>query len=194
MTTQAVGTRYRILAVDDNDDTLEVVRMALQDEYDVLTVSNPMDVYELIELFEPDLLIVDVMMPRITGFQLVEMLQKNPVTKTLPVIILSAKNGQGEIRHGYKLGASLYLTKPFDPPRLLKNVRTQFEMHPPAAKPKTLTLSQCRLQLQMKQSFKQGVAQISSSLLDEDHLLNEMKLDKLRKRFADRGKAKDGEE
>ncbi len=174
--------RYRVLVVDDTADTLELIRMTLQEEFDVMTLQNPMDIYELIDLFEPDLLILDVMMPKITGFQLVEMLQKNAVTKNLPVIILSAKDSAGEIRHGYKLGASLYLTKPFQPDRLLKNVKTQFDMHPPEKKEKRLTLNQCQAQLQMKRSFKQGVAQISSTLLEEQNERHKEIL--LRQRFA----------
>ncbi len=182
--------RARILAVDDNEDTLEVIRLALQDDFDVMTVSNAMEVYELIELFEPDLLVLDVMMPRITGFQLVEMLQRNPVTKALPVIILSAKNSQGEIRHGYKLGASLYLTKPFEPQRLLKNVRAQLDTHPPQDTEKTHTLPQCQLQLKMKQTYQEGHAKLASTRLEDDELLNEKKLENLRKRFQDKNRAK----
>ncbi len=185
-----MSQRARILAVDDNEDTLEVIRLALADEFDVMSLSNAMEVYELIELFEPDLLILDVMMPRITGFQLVEMLQRNPVTKQLPVIILSAKNSHGEIRHGYKLGASLYLTKPFDPQRLVKNVKAQLESHPPRDTNKTSTLPQCQLRLKMKETYKAGHAKLASPNLEDDALLNEKKLDTLRKRFQDRNKPK----
>jgi len=178
--------RHRILAVDDTEDTLELIRMTLQDEYDVLTLSNPMDIYELIDMFEPDLLILDVMMPKITGFQLVEMLQKNPNTKTLPVIMLSAKDSARDIKHGYKLGASLYLTKPFQPERLLKNVKTQFEIHPPTPRGKILTMDQIRVQLQMKASFKQGFAQISTTLLDQENIIrrDSATVDKLKERFT----------
>lgn len=158
--------RYRILAVDDNDDTLELIRMTLQQDYDVLTLSNPMDIYELMELYEPDLLILDVMMPKITGFQLVEMLQRSGATRDLPIIILSAKDSAREIKHGYKLGASLYLTKPFQPERLFKNVKTQFEVHPPdMVKGKTLSLDKVQEQLKEKESYQQGMVQLASAAL-----------------------------
>ncbi|MBI5155125.1 response regulator [Candidatus Poribacteria bacterium] len=180
-------TRFRILAVDDNEDTLELIRMTLHEVYDVLTLSNPMDIYELLELFEPDLLILDIMMPKITGFQLVEMLQKNSRTRNLPIIVLSAKDGARDIKHGYKLGASLYLTKPFQPDRLLKNVHTQFEVHPPKPRPKALTVEQVNMQLQLKPSFKQGYARLSSTEL-EDEGLQRTKEDELRERFSRRGR------
>ena len=163
-----MAQRYRILAVDDNEDTLELIRLTLQEDYDVLTLSNPMDIYELLEVFEPDLLILDVMMPRITGFQLVEMLQKSNTTRNLPIIILSAKNSAREIKHGYKLGASLYLTKPFQPERLAKNVRTQFEVHPPASHTKSLALMQVVAQLHLKASYRQGYAKLASGVLNEN--------------------------
>lgn len=154
--------RFRILAVDDNPDTLELIRLALVEEFDVLTLSDPIDLYEMLDLFEPDLLLLDVMMPKITGFQLVEMLQKNPRTKGMPVVILSAKSAAAEIKHGYKLGASLYLTKPFTPDRLLKNVKTQFEMHPPADRSKTSTIDALGFQLRLKNAFKNGRATLAA--------------------------------
>ena len=162
-----MSERPRVLAVDDTEDSLELVRMSLKEDYDVMTLSDPIDVYEYIELFQPDLLVLDVMMPKITGFQLTEMLQRNPATRALPVIILSAKDTARDIKHGYKLGASLYLTKPFLPERLLKNVKTQFEMHPPNVREKTLTLGQVLVQLQGRREFQEGQCQVASKVLDE---------------------------
>lgn len=161
----------RVLAIDDNEDTLELVRMTLQDDYDVLTLSDPMDVYEMMELFEPDLLIVDIMMPRVNGFQLIEMLQRNPSTRQVPVIILSAKDNVRDIKHGYKLGAAMYLTKPFQAERLLKNVKTQFEVSPPRPRAKTLTIPQVNMQLQLKEGHRRGFVQMSTSFLKEENIL-----------------------
>jgi DNA-binding response OmpR family regulator len=167
--------RYRVLAVDDNPDTLELIRLALSDEYDVLTLGSPLEIYECIELFEPDLLILDIMMPKITGFQLLELLKKNARTKDLPIIVLSAKDNIREIKHGYKLGAALYLTKPFQPDRLLQNTGAQFRMHPPALRPKSLTMEQVRIQVEMRQSAKTGQIVVSSSLLTRDNITRKPK-------------------
>src|SRR5690606_2046882 len=93
--------------------------------------------------------------------------------KQLPVIILSAKDSARDIKYGYKLGASLYLTKPFQAERLAKNVKTQFELAPPKGTKKNLSMTQVRMQLQMKESIRQGqgVAQISTKDLKEENIL-----------------------
>ncbi len=165
-------SRFRILVVDDSEDILELVRHTLQGEYDVLTLSNPMDLYELMDLFEPDLLVLDIMMPRINGFQLLEMLRKKPDTKDLPIIILSAKSTAGDIKHGYRLGATLYLTKPFTPDRMMKNVKTQFEVHPPASSRKSLSIADLLGQLEMKNCFRKGQAQLSSEVVSREGFIN----------------------
>lgn len=163
-------TRYRILAVDDNPDTLELISLTLSEWYDVLVLANPIAIYDLIELFEPDLLILDIMMPKITGFQLIELLRKNPRTREIPIVILSAKDNAREIKYGYKLGASLYLTKPFEPERLIKNIETQFRIHPPPPRPKTLTLNQVQIQMEIKFGFQSGQMAISSHLLTSENI------------------------
>jgi len=165
--------RWRILAIDDQEDTLEVIRMTLTDEYDVLTLKDPMEVYEIINIFEPDLLILDIMMPKITGFQVLDLLQKNPAYKDLPVIILSAKNATREIKYGYKLGARLYLTKPFDPGRLMKNVNLLFEHTPPLRRPKKFNLRQVLVQIQLRKIYQTGGFSLTSALLGTDEIESE---------------------
>jgi len=165
--------RWRILAIDDHEDTLEVIRMTLSEQYDILTLKDPMDVYELINIFEPDLLILDIMMPKITGFQILDLLQKNPVYKDLPIMILSAKNTTREIKYGYKLGARLYLTKPFDPGRLLKNVDLLFQHTPPKRNPKKFNLKQVLVQISLRKSYKLGGLSLTSSLLQTDDIHSE---------------------
>lgn len=163
--------RYRVLAVDDNEDALELIRMALDEHYDVLTLKDPLKIYGLLDLFQPDLLILDIMMPKVTGFQLIEILQKNPDTKTIPIIILSAKDNAREIKYGYKLGASLYLTKPFEPHRLLKNVQTQFQQHPPTiTTPKKFTLEKVQLEVELREGGKNGMVKLSSTLLTAENI------------------------
>jgi len=162
-----MSVRHRVLAVDDNQDTLELIRISLQDDYDVLTLANPMDIFEMIELFQPDLLVLDVMMPKITGFQLVEMLNRPVAGRNLPIIILSAKDSARDIKHGYKLGASLYLTKPFQPERLLKNVKMQFEAHPPSPGSKKLGFAELRVNLEQMPAHKHGNAQLGTSREEE---------------------------
>jgi twitching motility two-component system response regulator PilH len=161
-------SRYRILVVDDHVDTLDLVRMTLADLYDVLTLQNPLEVYEILQLFEPDLLILDIMMPKVTGFQIIEILQKSPAFSRIPIMILSAKDSTREIKYGYKLGAKLYLTKPFQPERLKKNVEFLLEQFVGAPRPKKLSVQAVDKQIHTMRSYKLGLASFSSSLLSAE--------------------------
>jgi DNA-binding response OmpR family regulator len=166
-------TRWRILAIDDHEETLEVIRMTLSENYDLLTLKDPLEVYDMLQIFEPDLLILDIMMPKITGFQVLDLLQKNPSYKDLPIMILSAKNTTREIKYGYKLGARLYLTKPFDPERLLKNVDFLFNNTPPPVRPKRFNLKQVLVQIRLKKSYQTGGLCLISSLLNAEEVQSE---------------------
>jgi len=179
----SVDKHQRIVAVDDNEDTLEIIRFALQDHYDVMTISTPSELYEELELFEPDLLILDIMMPRVSGFQLIQMLQKHPRTSSIPIILLSAKNNPGDIKHGYKIGASLYLTKPFEPERLLRNVKTQLETHT-VFEDKKYPINDVIMRLQMKSGFQKGFVKLAAEWKND----NETRVAALKDRFKNRGR------
>ncbi|MEO8376931.1 MAG: response regulator [Candidatus Sumerlaeota bacterium] len=161
--------RHRILALDDNADILDLIQLTLSEKYDVVTLRDAVSVYEVMDAFEPDLLILDVMMPKVNGYQLTEMLRKNKSTKDLPIIILSAKASQGEIKHGYKLGATLYLTKPFEPDRLLKNVETQFRVQPPHSHAKSQDVNQVAEALENTSSFRKGFIRVSENIERKEH-------------------------
>lgn len=167
----ATEQRHRILALDDNADILDLIQMTLSIKYDVVTLRDAVSVYEVMDAFEPDLLILDVMMPKVNGYQLTEMLRKNAATKDLPIIILSAKASQGEIKHGYKLGATLYLTKPFEPERLLKNVETQFRVQPPG-RAKAQQLHEVAEALENTSSFRKGLIRLSDNIEKKGHSID----------------------
>ncbi len=160
-------TKPRILAVDDNEDMLELIRRSLEDDYDVVSLSESVDVYEILDIFEPDLLLIDIMMPKLNGYQLLEMLRRSRRTSNLPIIVLSAKNAPGEIKHGYRLGATMYLTKPFAPERLKKNVSTQFEVHPPNPS-KSVQGRDLARQLELTASYRRGHLIPSESISKQD--------------------------
>jgi DNA-binding response OmpR family regulator len=114
--------RYRVLVIDDDPDILRLMEITLSPTYEVLTTADPMDALEVMDVFEPDIVVVDIMMPKVTGYQLIELMRKNPKHRNVVVVILSAKQDSLDIKYGYKLGANLYITKPFDPSRVLKNI------------------------------------------------------------------------
>lgn len=127
MTTQQTRPeeeRMRVLVIDDDPDILRLVEMSLSTRFDVLTLADPLDALEIMDIFEPDIAVVDIMMPKVTGYQLIELIRQSPKHKHVPIIVLSAKQETVDIKYGYKIGANLYLTKPFKPDYLLKNVET----------------------------------------------------------------------
>jgi DNA-binding response OmpR family regulator len=136
--------RWRVLAIDDDLDILELIEMTLQHRYDVLTVESGVHALKIVEGFEPDLIILDIMMPKVTGYHIIEELKRTKTTSKLPVILLSAKDTIRDQRYGYKLGATTYLTKPFQPERLLRNVDNIFEHTPPDRATKRWSLEEAR--------------------------------------------------
>jgi DNA-binding response OmpR family regulator len=104
---------------------------------------------EMIETFEPDLVILDIMMPKVTGYHLIELLRQRKDTEKLPIFILSAKDSIRDQKYGYKLGATTYLTKPFQPDRLTRNINTFFEHTPPDRRPKRWTLEETKNRLKV---------------------------------------------
>jgi DNA-binding response OmpR family regulator len=134
--------RWRVLVVDDDKDVLDLIRLKLANEYDVLCIDQANDVSHAVELFEPDLIILDIMLPKISGYQVLEFLKRNPLTAKTPVCFLSAKASARDLKYGYGLGAALYLTKPFQPDRLIRNVKLLFERTPPAHQRKRFTVAE----------------------------------------------------
>ena len=145
------GEKLRILVVDDDNDILELVRMTLSPKYEVLTVDDPVTACDTLDIYEPDLVILDIMMPKVTGYQIIEFMKKNPKFSHVLVIFLSAKDTARDIKYGYKLGANLYLPKPFQPERLIRNVETLLSHYEP--RKKTLSMRDVSLRLQLKVSL-----------------------------------------
>ncbi|MEA2452906.1 MAG: hypothetical protein QOG04_1616 [Actinomycetota bacterium] len=113
----------RILIADDDPVILRLIQVNLELEgYQVLLANNGQEAVDLATAENPDLVILDIMMPRLDGYQACEQLKASDVTKEIPVIFLSAKAQQGDIEKGQSYGVAAYLTKPFDPTELLEVV------------------------------------------------------------------------
>jgi DNA-binding response OmpR family regulator len=143
--------RFRVLVIDDDKDILDLIHYTLSPHYEVLTVHDSTTACEILDIFEPDLAIVDIMMPKVTGYQLVEFMKQNQKFQNLVIVFLSAKDSPRDIKYGYKLGVHLYLTKPFQPERLLKNVQSLLD-YSPTAKPgkKMYSMRDVTLRMQLK--------------------------------------------
>lgn len=114
----------RILICDDDTVILRLLQVNLELEgYEVLLAHDGEEAVGVAEKEKPDLVILDIMMPRMDGYQAVEALKGNEATASIPVVFLSAKAQQSDINRGLQHGVADYLTKPFDPSELLEVVQ-----------------------------------------------------------------------
>lgn len=105
--------KARIVVVDDNPDMLSFIRINLSDVYDILTASDGASALEIITENCPDLLVTDVMMPDMDGLEVCRRIKQNILTSHIPVILLTARDGEEEKEEGYRSGADGFLSKPF---------------------------------------------------------------------------------
>jgi CheY-like chemotaxis protein len=109
-----------ILIADDDPTIIKLLQVNLEMEgYDVVTASDGQDAVEKAAERKPDLIILDIMMPRLDGWAAREALAGMPEVASTPVIFLSARAQQADLRRGYEAGVAEYVTKPFDPTTLL---------------------------------------------------------------------------
>ncbi|MDX2175434.1 MAG: response regulator [Candidatus Sumerlaeia bacterium] len=107
-------TKPRILAVDDENDILLILRTALKDEYEVLTASNGPDALHTIESEKPELVILDMMMPDMDGLEVLQEIRRMESSATIPVIFLTGVSDRAKIREALDKGTNYYIVKPFD--------------------------------------------------------------------------------
>jgi len=114
--------RKSIFLVDDAPTNLAVGSETLGEYYDVLTFDSGARLLKILEKAIPDLILLDVAMPEMDGYEVIKRLKSKPQTACIPVIFLTAKNDAESELEGLSLGAIDYVTKPFSPPRLLKRI------------------------------------------------------------------------
>lgn len=120
----------RILAVDDEPNIVRLIQVNLERHgYQVETANNGAQALAKIRASRPDLLVSDVMMPEMDGFELLANIRRDPQLMDLPVIMLTAKAQDRDVLEGYKTGADMYLTKPFNPQELLAFVKRILSSH-----------------------------------------------------------------
>ncbi len=124
----ARGSRARVLVVDDNADLREYISGLLSPTYETTVVADGILALEAVRASPPNIVLSDVMMPRLDGIGLLRELRANPCTASLPVILLSARAGEEAAIEGLDAGADDYLVKPFSARELLARVRTHVEL------------------------------------------------------------------
>lgn len=117
-----------ILVVDDTADNRTLLTQILKDEYRVLAAVSGLQAIELCERFMPDLVLLDIVMPMMDGYEVCERLKKNPITASIPVVFLTAKSQIADEQRGFDVGAVDYIQKPISPPILQARVATHLQL------------------------------------------------------------------
>ena len=113
----------RVMAVDDDQVIRGLLEVNLVMEgHEVMTAVNGQDALDQVAQEHPDLILLDVMMPTVNGWQVAERLKQDPATTHIPIILLSARAMEADVRKGMDLGVQQYVTKPFDPIDLMELV------------------------------------------------------------------------
>ena len=114
----------KVIIVDDDRDTREMLQVALEVEgYEVMVAANGLRLISSLHVDCPDLVLLDVMMSWMDGFELCRSVKQNKEFGHIPVIFISGKKMPEDIRRGYEVGAEDYFTKPLDLERLLARIR-----------------------------------------------------------------------
>jgi len=121
--------RKNLLIVDDMPDNLAIFNALLKSHYDVqVTDSGPSDLLAAEAEPRPDLILLDIMMPEMDGYEVLKRLKDNPRTQNIPVIFVTALNGAEDEALGFALGAMDYISKPVKPPIVLARIRAQLDL------------------------------------------------------------------
>jgi adenylate cyclase len=127
--TDPLRTPPRILAVDDVPENLDIVRMRLQAHgYEVVTATDGEEALARARETDPDLVLLDIMMPKLDGISALKLLKQDAALKFIPVILLTAKSDTADVVAGLEAGGDDYLTKPFDQAALIARVRSMLRI------------------------------------------------------------------
>ncbi len=119
----------KILVVDDNPQNLELIQAYLEDlDCEILAAEDGPKALEIVKELTPDLVILDVMMPKMSGFEVCKRLKSNPDTEDIPVIMVTALNEFGDIERALDCGTDDFLSKPVNKWELLTRVKTMMKL------------------------------------------------------------------
>ncbi len=115
--------REKILLIDDELDIIEFLKLLLGDiGYDIITATNGREGLTKVLKENPDLILLDVMMPQMNGWEVCELIKANPSSKNTPVIMLTAKSDLSNKVKGMQVGATGYITKPFELDKIISQI------------------------------------------------------------------------
>ena len=130
-------SRGRILVVDDEIYIVHILDFSLGMEgYEVVTALDGEEALRKVQECKPDLIVLDIMMPKMDGYETCRNLKSEEATKHIPVILLSAKGRNVDMQTGYDVGADDYITKPFSPRKLVDRINAMLGQGDAATLPK----------------------------------------------------------
>lgn len=119
------GQKTKVLVADDEQLIQQLISFKLRSiGYDIVLASNGEEAMTLAEEHVPDIIVMDVMMPVMNGFEALAQLKSNPLTSAIPVIMLTGNSVEGAVVEGLELGADDYIAKPFSPSELAARVKS----------------------------------------------------------------------
>jgi two-component system alkaline phosphatase synthesis response regulator PhoP len=123
----------KILVAEDERDIRELIGFTLRYHgHEVISANNGAEALEMARKSVPDLFLLDVRMPRLSGYEVCEQIKNDPVLNQVPVVFLSAKGQEAEIQAGLAAGAAAYILKPFLPDELVQQLEAVLASRPPA--------------------------------------------------------------
>ena len=121
-------TKPTILVVDDTETNIDILVELLSDSYDVMVALDGQSALDIIAEDNVNLVLLDIMMPGMDGYEVCDILKRNEKVKNIPVIFITAKTDEKAIEKAYDVGAMDYVTKPFKPRELLARIKTQLKI------------------------------------------------------------------
>ena len=123
MTAKAEKDTKRILVVDDEEDIVKLVKMYLEyHHYEVITANDGQEGLEKVKTEKPDLIVLDLMLPKMNGYKVCGLLKKDTRYAKIPVVMFTAKAQEKDVKLAEEVGANAYITKPFKPEVLLSKI------------------------------------------------------------------------
>ncbi len=167
-----MNLKYQILIVDDIADNIQVAMSILREQnYDFSFATSAEEAYKLLNSNHFDLVLLDVMMPGLDGFELCEMMKANPTLQDIPVIFLTAKADIDSVSKGFSVGGVDYITKPFQADELIARVKTHLELY--KAK-EVLKQSNLSLESELKYKVDRLLSELEKTQIEMIFILTEL--------------------
>jgi len=125
-----IKSAAHLLVVDDDETTRNVLKRLFEKEgFDVMLASDATELVKVLEDHPPELILLDINLPWVDGFELCKLLKNHEDLKDVPIVFISGRKSEIDKKHAFKLGAHDYLTKPFNIKEITQTVRTLINLH-----------------------------------------------------------------